>query len=134
MCYNDPNFSWEARFFLKYIKQILIITGFCLLGEILASLIPLPIPASIYGLVTLFLALLTGTLKESAIAKTANFLISGMGVLFVAPAVNILSYYGVIVPALVPICLIIILTTFLTFLISGLVTKALQKKEDVENG
>ena len=119
---------------MKYIKQLFIILGFCLLGEILAALIPLPIPASIYGLITLFLALITGILKETAIQETANFLISGMGVLFVAPAVNILSYYGVIAPALVPICLIIILTTFLTFLISGLVTKALQKKEDVENG
>ena len=119
---------------MKYIKQIVIILGFCLLGEILASLIPLPIPASIYGLVALFLALITGILKESAIKETANFLISGMSVLFVAPAVNILSYYGVIAPALAPICMIVILSTFLTFFISGLVTQALQKKEDKENG
>lgn len=119
---------------MKYIKQIVIILGFCLLGEILATLIPLPIPASIYGLVLLFLALLTGALKESAIKETANFLISGMSVLFVAPAVNILSYYGVIAPALVPICLIVIVSTFLTFFISGIVTQVLQKKEDKENG
>lgn len=119
---------------MKYIKQIVIIFGFCLLGEILASLIPLPIPASIYGLIALFLALITGILKEEAIAESANFLISGMSVLFVAPAVNILAYFGVIAPALVPICLIIILSTFLTFFISGIVTQALQKKEEKENG
>ena len=85
-------------------------------------------------LLALFLALITGVLKETAIAETSNFLISGMSVLFVAPAVNILAYFGVIAPALVPICLIVIVTTFLTFFISGIVTQALQKKEGRENG
>ena len=133
MCYNSPTFYWEAVG-LKYLKQIVIILGFCLLGEILAALIPLPIPASIYGLIALFVALMTGILKETAIAETANFLISGMSVLFVAPAVNILAYYGVIAPALVPICLIVIVSTFLTFFVSGIVTQLLQKKEDKKNG
>lgn len=119
---------------MKYIKQVFIILAFCLLGELLAKIIPLPIPAAIYGLVGLFIALYTGLLKESAIAETANFLISGMGILFVAPAVNILAYYKLIAPALASICSIVIFTTFVVFVVAGLVTQALRKKEGKENG
>ena len=56
------------------------------------------------------------------------------GILFVAPAVNILAYYEIIAPALVPICMIMILSTFVVFAVAGLVTQGLRKKEDKENG
>ena len=119
---------------MKYIKQLLIILAFSLLGELLATILPLPIPAAIYGLVLLFLALCTGLLKPSAIADTANFLIGIMPVLFVAPAVKLLQYWGIIAPALVPICVIVVSSTFVVFTVSGLVTKALLKKGGEHNG
>ena len=47
---------------MKYLKQFLIILSISLVGELLKYLLPLPIPASIYGMVILFVALLTGCL------------------------------------------------------------------------
>lgn len=119
---------------MKYIKQVLIILAFSLLGELLTAVIPLPVPAAIYGFVLLFGALCTGLLKEEMIADTANFLIGIMGILFVAPAVNILSYYEIIAPALVPICVTVVSSTFVVFAVSGLVTQWLQRKEDKAHG
>lgn len=119
---------------MKYIKQILIILLFSFLGELLAKAIPLPIPAAIYGFVLLFVSLFIGIVKESDISDTANFLISGMGILFVAPAVNILSYFGLIAPALVPICIIVVSSTFVVFGVSGLVTQAFLKKGERKDG
>lgn len=113
---------------MKYIKQILIILGFSFVGELLAKVIPFPVPAAIYGFVLLFLALCTGILKEDAISDTANFLISVMGILFVAPAVNILAYYDVIATALVPVCVIVVSSTFVVFAAAGLVTQWLRRK------
>lgn len=118
---------------MKYIKQILIILLFSLLGELLAKLLPLPIPAAIYGFVLLTLALFLGVVREEDINQTANFLISGMGILFVAPAVNILSFYGIIAPAVVPIVVIVVVSTFLVFGVSGLVSQAFIQKEDKKN-
>lgn len=118
---------------MKYIKQLLVILAFTLLGEALAAAIPLPIPAAIYGFVMLFLALLTGVLKPAHIQETANFLISCLGLLFVAPAVNILAYLDIITPALAPICIIILTSTALVFIVSGLVTQALRRKAGGEN-
>ncbi len=114
---------------MQYIKQLLIILLFTFLGEALAWLIPLPIPAAIYGLVLLLTALCTGILKPEKIAETAHFLVSSLSILFIAPTVNILSYWGVIAPNLVPICVIVAVSTVLVFAVSGLVTKALLRKE-----
>lgn len=119
---------------MKYIKQLLIILTFTLAGEVLARVIPLPIPAAIYGFVLLFVALCTGALKKEHIDETAKLLISCLGLLFVAPAVNILAYLDVIKPALVPICVIVVSSTFLVFIVAGLVTQALRRKGDKDDG
>ena len=119
---------------MKYIKQFFIILAFCILGEVLAAVIPFPIPASIYGFVLLFIALCTGLLKPEHISQTADFLISIIGILFVAPAVNIMAYYDVIAPALAPVCIIVILSTFVVFGVSGLVTQWLRRREEKKNG
>ena len=119
---------------MKYLKQLLIILLFCLIGEILQAAIPLPIPAAIYGLVLMLTALCTGLLKPDHIGDTARFLIRIMPLLFVAPAVKILSYWGIIRPNLVPILVIMTVSTFLVFAVSGLVTKLLSKKGGERNG
>ena len=113
---------------MKYIKQLLIILAFTLLGEALAYLLPLPIPAAIYGLVLLLVALCTGLLKPHQIDETARFLLQIMSVLFVAPTVGILAHWGLIAPKLVPILVIMVVSTVVVFAVSGLVTKLLLKK------
>lgn len=114
---------------MKYIQQLLIIAAFSGLGELFAALIPLPIPAAIYGIVLLFLALVTGLLKQEQVADTAHFLISVMPLFFVAPTVKLLSYWSVIAPALVPICVILLSSTVVVFGMAGLVTQWLRRKE-----
>ena len=42
---------------MKYVRQLLIILFVSFFGELLKYIIPLSIPASIYGMVLLFLAL-----------------------------------------------------------------------------
>ncbi len=115
---------------MKYIKQVLIILCFSLIGQVLEQLIPLPVPAAIYGFVLLFAALCTGILKQEQIQETADFLIDRIGILFVAPAVNILAYYDVIAPQLANVCLVVVLSTTVVFAVSGWVTQWLRKKEE----
>ncbi len=119
---------------MKYIKQLLIILLFTFLGEALASVLPLPIPAAIYGLILLFLALCTGLLKPHHIDETARLLIQIMSVLFVAPTVGILAHWGLIAPRLVPILVIMVVSTVVVFAISGLVTKLFLRKGGDDHG
>ena len=119
---------------MKYIKQLLLIVTFSFVGELLSALIPLPVPAAIYGLVLLFLALLTGLLKLEQVSDTAHFLISIMPLFFVVPTVKLLGYWDVIAPALLPICVILVTSTVVVFAVSGVVTQLLLGKEKKENG
>lgn len=118
---------------MKYLTQLLYILLFTGLGELLQYLIPLPIPAAIYGLVLMLIALCTGALKPEKISDTAHFLIAIMPFLFVAPAVNILRYWNIIRSEVVAICVIMVVSTVVVFAVSGLVTKLLLKKEDTNH-
>ena len=76
---------------MKYLKQVFIITVFCLAGELLAAIIPLPVPAAIYGIVLLFIALELKWVKVKQIREVSTTLIISMPVMFVPPAVGLIS-------------------------------------------
>lgn len=117
---------------MKYISQICIIFGFTLAGEALQRLIPLSIPGSVYGLVLLFLALLRGIVKLEWVKETGDFLRSLLPLLFVGPTVSILEHWHLIRGELLPIGLIVVSTTAVTFGISGLVTQRCREQEGAE--
>lgn len=120
---------------MKYLKQVMIILLFTGLGEALAAIIPFPIPAAIYGIVLMLIALATGILKTEKVKEVSQFLISIMPVLFVSPAVRILEYWGLIAPNVAAIATIAVASTFLVFAVSALVVNALMKnkKEDTRH-
>lgn len=108
--------------------------GFSLVGEALQRLLPLPIPASVYGIVLLFAALSFKIVKVEQVKDAGAFLISILPVLFVPPAVRILEDWALIRGALVPIVLLVVASTILTFGISGKLTQIWQDKEKKRHG
>lgn len=120
---------------MKYISQVLIILLFTFLGEVLAYVIPFPIPAAIYGIVLMLIALGTGILKAEKVKEVSQYLISIMPILFVSPAVRILEYWGLIAPNVAAIAIIAVVSTFLVFAVSSLVVSVLMrsKKEDTRD-
>ena len=88
---------------MKYLSQFLIILGFSLVGEALQRLVPLPIPASVYGIVLLFAALCIGLVKLEQVKEAGGFLTSILPILFVSPAVGILENWLLIRDAVLPI-------------------------------
>ena len=120
---------------MKYIPQVLLILLFTFLGEVLAYVIPFPIPAAIYGIILLLIALGTGILKVEKVKDVSQFFISIMPILYVPLCARILEYWGVISKNVVAILTIIVLSTFVVFAVSGLVTQLfLKKKEDASHG
>lgn len=118
---------------MKYLKQIVYILLFTLIGQVLEQVIPFPIPGAIYGLVLLFLALCVGLIKVEDVEDVSKFLISVLPVLFVAPSVNLLAYWNVLSAQIVPFVIINVLTTLLVFAVTGLVVQWFRKKGD-KNG
>lgn len=113
---------------MKYLSQFLIILGFTFAGEALQRLLPLPIPASVWGLALLFAALCLGLVKLEQVKDAGGFLTSILPILFVAPTVGIVEYWSLISSRLLPIALLLLATTVLTFGISGRVVQTLSKK------
>ena len=112
---------------MNYLSQFLIILSFTLAGEALQRLIPLPVPASVYGLVLLFAALCLKLVKVEQVKQTGSFLISLLPFLFVSHVVGIVEHWGAIRPQLLPICLLIVATTVLVFGVSGSLAQLLRK-------
>ena len=104
---------------MKYLSQFLIILGFTVLGEALQRILPLPIPASVWGLALLFGALCLKIIKAEQVKEAGGFLTSILPILFVSPAVGIVDDWGLIREDLLPILLLLLGSTVLTFGISG---------------
>lgn len=120
---------------MKYLRQFLIILGIAFLGELCHRFIPAPIPASIYGMVILFLLLWTGILKLDQVKETGHFLVDIMAVLFVCPAVGLLDCWDILQENWVAILGIVVVSFLITFGVSGAVTQYLLKKRgEGENG
>lgn len=117
---------------MKYLRQFLIILTFSFLGEVLHTLIPLQIPASIYGLVLLFIALAAGWIRLSQVKETARLLIEIMPLMFIPAGVGLLESWGVLKPILFPVCVIMVVSTVLVLGISGLVTQKMMGSKYAE--
>jgi holin-like protein len=114
---------------MKYLKQFTIILAVTFIGEVLYQWIPLPIPASIYGMVLLYIALLTGVIKVSSVKETGKFLIEIMPVMFIPAAAQLLESWGIIKPLFAPIVTILVVTTVLVTVVAGRVTQLVIRKD-----
>ena len=118
---------------MKYIGQFGIIVLFSLAGELCHMLLPFPIPASLYGMVLLLLALALKLLPIDRVKETGNFLVSVLPLLFVAPTVGLMACWDRVREHIAGIALLTVLTTVITFGVSGLLAKIVSKGGD-DNG
>jgi holin-like protein len=121
---------------LKYLKQVGIILTISFIGEILYRVIPLPIPAGIYGIILLFLALECKVIKLDQVKDVSLFLIEIMPVLFIPSAVGLMTAWGIIKDNWLIYITITVVTTLLVMVVSGWVTQLvlrLKKKGGEDN-
>ena len=91
---------------MKYIKQICIILSICLLAELMERLLPLPVAASMYGLVLMLLALMTKVVKLKDVEDVADFLTGNLAIMFVPPTVGVMASIDEMKKMLVPLFVI----------------------------
>ena len=109
---------------MKTLGQIVIILLVSFAGEMLNYCLPLPIPASIYGIVILFCLLEFKVIPLRAVKETGDFLVSIMQLMFIPAAVGLLEAWDVIAPNWLPYTLITLISTFVVMFFSGRVTQA----------
>lgn len=117
---------------MKYLGQIFIILLVSFVGELLNTLVPLPIPASIYGIILLFCLLEFRVIPLRAVKETGDFLVSIMQLMFIPAAVGLLEAWNVIAPNWLPYILITLISTFVVMFFSGRVTQAVIRHSRVK--
>ena len=118
---------------MKFLKQFCIILLVSFAGEIINILVPLPVPASVYGLMLMLIALMTGVIKLPQVKETAEFLVEIMPVMFIPAAVGLIDSWGVLKPVLLPFAVIILVTTVFVMVVTGRVTQGIIIKERKKN-
>lgn len=114
---------------MRFIKQLLIILGVTFAGEALHFLLPLPVPASIYGLVLMLLCLCFKVFPLRAVEETGDFLIDLMPALFVPATVGVMAAWDVLQPVLLQVALITFLSLIVVMAVSGQVTQWALRRE-----
>lgn len=115
---------------MKFLRQFGIILFISFLGEMLRMFIPLPVPASVYGLLLMLLALCTGIIRLEHVKEAADFLIEIMPVMFIPAAVGLLDSWSSLQSIWVPVLFITVLTTIIVMAVTGLVTQLMIRKEE----
>lgn len=118
---------------MKYLMQFGIIIGLSLLGEVLHSVIPLPVPSSVWGMVILFILLCVKAIKLEQVEGAADFLLSIMTVMFVPVGAGLITSFPIIKNDIIGIFVIIIISTLVCFFITGKVAQFIINKKSNEN-
>ena len=108
---------------MKFISQFIIIIAFTFIGELLHFFIPLPIPASIYGIVLLFICLMMKWIKVAEIRETSTFLIAIMPVMFIPAAVGLIDSWPAIRSHILQYTIVTIVSTFAVMGTAGRITQ-----------
>ena len=100
---------------MKIIYQIGIIFALCWVSEIIEAFLPFAFPASVVGMILLFILLAFRVLKVEHIREKSDFLLSNMAFFFIPAGVSIINYFDVLKGNVGKLLLICFLTTILTF-------------------
>ena len=112
---------------MKYIRQFGIILLITFIGEIMHELIPIPVPAGIYGIVLLFTGLKTGIVPLSEVKDASKFLIQIMPLMFIPAAVGLIDTWEVLSPSWLQFVIVTVVTTVVVMAVSGVATQAVNR-------
>lgn len=113
---------------MKYLKQFAIIIVITFIGEALNQIIPLPIPASIYGLVIMLIALSTKILPLDKVKDVGKMLIQTMPIMFIPAGVGLITAWDKLSPIILPVVVITFISTIVVLIVSGKFTETIINK------
>lgn len=115
---------------MKYIRQFTIICGISLVGEALNYLLkPLPIPASIWGMLILFVLLCTKLVRLEHVQDAADFLFIIMPLTFIPLGAQLLEGYSSLKNDLVSIVAICVVSTFVVFVVTSFFVQIVRSRQ-----
>ena len=118
----------ERKKIMKHLKAIAILFGITMAGEFLNTILPLPVPAGVYGLFILLFCLCSGLVTLDVISGVGDFLLDVMPLMFIPAAVGLMDSFEELKPILVPVLLISILSTLFVMAVTGRTAQFMMRK------
>lgn len=112
------------------LMEFAIILGVSLAAELMHAFVPLPVPASIYGMVLMLALLTSGILKPEKVKRAGGFLLEIMPVMFIPAAVGLMDIAAGMRGALLPIAGVIVLTTIIVMAATGRTAQWIMEREE----
>ena len=119
---------------MKYIYQLFIILVVTFVGELLHYFIPIPVPASIYGLIIMLILLCTKVVKLEHVERTSDFLIEIMPLMFIPGGVGLEQAWGDLKDMMLPVVVITIISTIVVMAVTGKATELIMKTGKKKEG
>lgn len=114
---------------MKLFREALIIFGIYLLGELISSLLHLPIPGNILGMIILFILLCTKVVKVDNISNVTNFLLDHLSFFFIPAGVGLMTSIGIIKSTWWQLLVVCISTTIIIIGVTGIIIQGILKRE-----
>ena len=102
---------------MKIVTQVGIIFSICWISQIIEKLLPFSFPASVIGMILLFILLCVHILKVDHIREKSDFLLENMAFFFIPAGVSIINYFDVLKNWVVQ--LICVVSTVVTFAVTA---------------
>ncbi|WP_077623373.1 CidA/LrgA family protein [Sediminibacillus massiliensis] len=115
---------------ILFLAQLFVIWLIYIISDYAVTLLHLPIPASVLGIIFLYICLSSKIIKLSYIEKAVVFLNNHLAFFFLPYAVGLMSYAGLIKASGFQLIGMIILSTLIGLLVSSGLSQAMTKKEE----
>ena len=112
---------------MKILIQLAIITGICMVGDWISSILPIPFPGSVIAMILLFLFLGLKWIKEEQIQEVGDFLLSHMAFFFIPAGVSVMNYFELLKTNIIPFLFICAVTLILTFMTTAFTVSFVMK-------
>ena len=119
-----------AKLIVDFLRGFLIIMAFLFLGKLISAYLPVPFPASIIGLILLFIALSTSLVKVEWITLSGDFILKYMALLFIPIGAGLVNYFDLLLSHWLAIVCSLLFTTLFIMLVVGHFFQFLDKRKE----
>lgn len=119
---------------MSILRELLIIFSIVLTGDFVATLLPIPIPGNIIGMLLLLGLLLKKYLTVNHIKHTTDFLLKNMAFFFVPAGIGVIKNRALLEGKVVQVVLICVVSTIITFGVTGKCAQMIIQYEQKKKG
>lgn len=114
---------------VKIFRQLVIVLLIAFSGEIINHFFKTPIPGNVIAMILLLILLSLGFIKLKMIDRVAEFLLSHLAIFFIPAGVSLIQNLDQLQKEWLPILTIVVLTTVIVMVVTGLTVQFLIRKD-----